>query len=172
MKKQTVAGGYKVKVMPDRKMYGYAGMNYYAAKVLGFHPVPNKHQIIVDRIYKGVAKRQVEKHEVEEAHLMSHGMPYFQAHKIATKHENKPWPHWTKDHYSKNKSTDAFDTFMSLRVPQRFKTADALTYSEAHWDCPYCEHTNQYNHMTAHMLNDVEKCEGCGRKVRIKPHGA
>lgn len=88
--------GFKVKPVGNKVLKDYAGMNHYAAKQLGFKPVPPKNVILIDKTYKGSKKEALLKHEAEEAHLMSHGKTYFAAHKMALKAEHKPLTRWEK----------------------------------------------------------------------------
>lgn len=84
--------GYKVKTLPDKKMGGYEGMNYYAGKKMGFKPViKDPHIIIIDSLYKGEKKTQIIKHEIHEAELMKKGHTYFYSHQMANKVERKPY---------------------------------------------------------------------------------
>jgi hypothetical protein len=93
LKKEAVRG-FVVKSVPGKMLRDYAGMNYYSAKVMGFTPLPKRNEILVDKKYKGAKKTRVIKHEMEEAHLMSRGYPYFVAHKIALHYESKKFPKW------------------------------------------------------------------------------
>lgn len=85
-----------IKTVPDKKMKDYEGMNYFAAKPLGFKPTPKPNEVFINDIYCGKKREQVIKHEEIEAHLMQHGYPYFKAHGIANKSENKNYPKWHK----------------------------------------------------------------------------
>jgi hypothetical protein len=87
---------FTIKNVGDNVLRDYAGMNYYAAKALGFKPRPKKNEILVDKHYKGAKRTQLIKHEEEEAHLMSHGYSYFTAHKLALDIEHKKRPKWMK----------------------------------------------------------------------------
>ncbi len=85
---------FKIKSVGNNVLRDFAGMNYYAGKAMHFHPLPHKNEILVDKTYKGAKRRQLIKHEEEEAHLMKNGMGYFQAHKLALDIEHKHNPHW------------------------------------------------------------------------------
>jgi hypothetical protein len=67
----------------------YAGMNYYAGKAMHFHPLPDKHTILVDKHLHALEKKRTILHEEVESTLMSHGMSYWKAHKIALKAEKQ-----------------------------------------------------------------------------------
>lgn len=84
--------GYRVKFVPDAWTKDYVGMNYYAAKSMGFK-LPNghkigKHDLLVDKWLDYKDKFGAAKHEFNEAENMSHGYSYWKAHSRALKNEN------------------------------------------------------------------------------------
>jgi len=87
---------FKIKAVGDNVLRDYAGMNYYAAKAMGFRPLPKKNEILIDKHYKGAKRARLIKHEEEEVHLMQAGYPYFTAHKLALDIEYKKKPRWMK----------------------------------------------------------------------------
>jgi hypothetical protein len=87
---------FKVTVVPDRKMNGYEGMNYFAAKTMDFHPCPKKNEVFVSNRYDGNYKEIVVKHEKIEANHMFNGDSYMQGHKKALKDQYKKYPRWMK----------------------------------------------------------------------------
>ena len=87
---------FVVKSVPDKVLKDYAGMNYYAAKAMGFKPNLKKNEVLVNKCYTGSKREQVIRHEEEEAHLMSKGYPYFKAHKLALRAERKKEPKWMR----------------------------------------------------------------------------
>lgn len=87
-------GKFKVRYVGDKVLRDYAGMNYYAAKTMGFTPLPKKNEILVDKHLGRIMKLRTIKHEAEEVHLMEKGYPYFMAHKIALHYEGRKTPKW------------------------------------------------------------------------------
>lgn len=84
--------GYKVKTIPDKKMGGYEGQNYYAAKLMHFSPkITDKKQVDISTHYTGEKRREIIKHEIHEAELMRLGHPYMYSHKHANHCEHKPF---------------------------------------------------------------------------------
>jgi hypothetical protein len=80
---------YKVKSVPQKVLHDYSGMNYHAAKVMGFHPRPEKEQVFVSRSLKNGSREETIKHEIVEDALMKKGYTYFGAHLKALKEQEK-----------------------------------------------------------------------------------
>jgi apolipoprotein D and lipocalin family protein len=83
------AKGIKIKYVPSKVLCDYAGMNNYAARQIHFHPRPKKNEVFIDRELPTKDKEITILHEMTELDLMRHGYPYWSAHKIALKQENK-----------------------------------------------------------------------------------
>jgi hypothetical protein len=79
--------GLKVKLVDSRRLKDYAGMNDLIAKKMGFKCPPRT--IMADRDMSIPKQRQTLRHEIIERGHMAKGMPYWKAHKIALKNENK-----------------------------------------------------------------------------------
>jgi hypothetical protein len=79
--------GLKVKLVDSRRLKDYAGMNDLIAKKLGFKCPPKT--IMADKHMSMPKQRQTLRHEIIERGHMANGMPYWKAHKIALKQENK-----------------------------------------------------------------------------------
>lgn len=80
--------GYRVK-FARRALKDYAGMNYWAAKDIGFRPLPKKDEIWLD---DSLPKKTVFKnliHEELEAKEMKKGNSYWTAHLKALDEEKK-----------------------------------------------------------------------------------
>lgn len=77
----------KVKLVSHKILKDYAGMNYYAAKTLHFHPFPKKDEIFVDRDMKKKDIKETVRHEKLERKLMGKGCTYWNAHKKALRAE-------------------------------------------------------------------------------------
>lgn len=72
---------WRIKRESPQVLRDYEGMNWYAAKAMGFHGVRmNKRTILVDQTLKPKRQIQVIKHEIQEAKEMSHGKKYWDAH--------------------------------------------------------------------------------------------
>lgn len=67
---------FKIKEVSNLK--DYDGMNYYAAKAMGYKPIPKKNEILIDR--KSINKKETIKHELIEYELMRNGTSYWPAH--------------------------------------------------------------------------------------------
>jgi hypothetical protein len=78
---------FKIRFVGDRLLKDYAGMNYYAAKSMGFKPGMKKNVIYIDKNLKGKTKTNTIVHEICEANLMRNGMKYWTAHTRALKKE-------------------------------------------------------------------------------------
>lgn len=79
----------KIKYVGEKVLKDYAGMNYYAAKAMGFTHKINKNTILIDKNLPKKIKKETIKHEKCEAKLMKHGMKYWNAHIKALKEEKK-----------------------------------------------------------------------------------
>jgi hypothetical protein len=79
--------GLTVKQVDTRRLKDYAGMNDLIAKKMGFKCPKNT--VMVDRHMSIPKQRQTVRHEIIERGEMAKGMPYWKAHKIALKRENK-----------------------------------------------------------------------------------
>ena len=77
--------GLKVEIVPDKVTYDFVGMNPLAARQLGFECPPRVIQI--DDHLNWKEKYHTLKHELIELGLMSEGMSYGSAHKIALRYE-------------------------------------------------------------------------------------
>jgi len=78
---------FRVKTVSKDMLKDYAGMNHYAAKWLGFKPLPEKDEILVADDLTGDERRRTIKHEIVEMDLMKKGVPFWEAHKTALKKE-------------------------------------------------------------------------------------
>lgn len=74
--------GYKVKIVDPPLLRDYSGMNHYAAIEIGFTPIPDEDEILIEKSSIPIMKQTI-LHEVTEAELMKRGMKYWNAHKIA-----------------------------------------------------------------------------------------
>jgi hypothetical protein len=84
IKHNPIKRRYKVITKPDKEMGKYDGMNYKAAKELGFSPVPKKDEVYVSDSTKGLYRKQVVAHEkIEQWHMENRGLKYKNAHAIA-----------------------------------------------------------------------------------------
>lgn len=72
---------------PER-MRGYSGMNWMAAKAMGFEPRLKRGEIALDKSLKGEELRKTVQHELREAELMERGDCYWQAHCQAEREES------------------------------------------------------------------------------------
>jgi hypothetical protein len=77
--------GLSVRIVPQKKLRDYVGMNDLAAKAIGF-PSPKK-TIMLSKASTLVTKGNTLKHELEERRKMSNGEKYWPAHVFALKHE-------------------------------------------------------------------------------------
>ena len=82
---------YNIKKSPGSVLKDYAGMNYYAAKEIGFHPCPAKHTVLVDSNLESRWIKRTAKHEIIEAELMKRGYSYWDAHQVALRYEKEPF---------------------------------------------------------------------------------
>jgi hypothetical protein len=87
--------GLHVKIGGDRRLHDYAGMNFRAAKKLGFKMKPGEH-ILVAKALSTKDKADTLKHERVEVDLMKGNKPYFPAHEVALTKEN-PLYHGGRD---------------------------------------------------------------------------
>lgn len=71
---------YKIRYLPNSVMKDYEGMNYYAAKEIGFKPLPKKNEIFILRTLSKKDKYKTILHERLEADKMKKGMRYWKAH--------------------------------------------------------------------------------------------
>ena len=74
----------KIEYVPARAMKGYVGMNYQAAKAMGYPWKNGKHSILVDKNLSPLQKQKTALHETVEEWEMRHGKKYWPAHKDAT----------------------------------------------------------------------------------------
>lgn len=89
LKKQCKSMKVKVKEVSPRVVADFAGMNDEAAKKFGFRKMKDK-SIFIDRSLKSDTKYRTLKHELVEMNLMEKKrMPYWKAHRIATRSEKK-----------------------------------------------------------------------------------
>lgn len=77
----------KVKFVSPKLLKDYGGMNYYAAKKIGFRPLPKKNEIFVDGSMKKKDIRETVRHEKVEVKHMKRGCSYWTAHKKALRAE-------------------------------------------------------------------------------------
>lgn len=79
------------KIEQRKKMHGWMGMNYYAAKKLHvpFHHI-HRNVIEINSSLNPKVRHGTEKHEEIEYHLIMRGKSYPQAHKLALKYEKSP----------------------------------------------------------------------------------
>ena len=78
---------FKVITTSKNVLKDYVGMNHYAAKCLGFKPLPEKNEILVADDLTSEERRRTIRHEIMEMELMKKGMPFWDAHKVALKKE-------------------------------------------------------------------------------------
>jgi hypothetical protein len=79
---------YKVTEVPPGILKDYAGMNWHAAKAMGFNSYPiKKNEVLVDERLCPMHRKRVIKHEEYENDHMTKGMKYWPAHLGALKHE-------------------------------------------------------------------------------------
>lgn len=71
----------KIKYVSSKVLKDYAGMNYLAARVMGF-PMKDG-DIFIDKNLSKKLKLRTIKHEVAEIKYMKKGYPYWKAHKLA-----------------------------------------------------------------------------------------
>ncbi len=89
LKKECKRNKVKVKEVSSRTLSDYAGMNDEAAKKFGFRKLKDK-TVWIDRNLKSDTKYRTLKHELVEMNLMEKKrMPYWKAHRIATRKEKK-----------------------------------------------------------------------------------
>lgn len=75
---------FRVIGVSAKKLRDYDGMNYYAAKKLGYPHIDKKHIIHVRKGLSDADKERVVKHEKLEATLMhKYGYRYWRAHSLA-----------------------------------------------------------------------------------------
>jgi len=81
-------GGYEVTKVDPCILKDYAGMNWHAAKAMGFddYPIKRKEVLIDERLGPKMEHKTV-KHEIYEDRHMGGGLSYWDAHKEALKHE-------------------------------------------------------------------------------------
>jgi len=80
--------GMKVCLVPKDVLKDYAGMNWWAARMMSF-PFPNKQTIYVAHNMTWKDRYETLRHEIDEIELMRKGMKYWPAHKKALKGERK-----------------------------------------------------------------------------------
>ena len=80
---------FEVKTVPTKILHDYAAMNHEAGNILGFHPLPNKNEILIADDIHGKEKKKTIVHEVTEVLLMRKGLSYWEAHIKALKAEKK-----------------------------------------------------------------------------------
>ena len=79
-------GRYRVYAVPSRVLRDFDGMNFYAARVLGFRPRPGRNEIFVAASSKDMYRTL--RHEVVEARLMrDRRWSYWRAHTRALRKE-------------------------------------------------------------------------------------
>jgi hypothetical protein len=76
---------FKVKYVGRKKLRDYDGMNYYAAKKLGYPHIDKPNVVHVANDLSSYDKGLTVKHEINEARLMKLGFKYWKAHSIAEK---------------------------------------------------------------------------------------
>jgi hypothetical protein len=78
--------GYAVREEPEKRMFGYAGMNADAAKKFGWRKLGQR-TVEVDRTMTPAQQERTIKHEIIEKTLMDRGRSYRRAHVVALHHE-------------------------------------------------------------------------------------
>lgn len=78
--------GYVVQEVDSRTLRDYAGMNYHAAKAMGY-PLERKNVMQLDNGMNWEDKYKTLVHEINEYRLMNQGKTYWQAHTQALKDE-------------------------------------------------------------------------------------
>ncbi len=94
---------YKVTYVPQKILHDYSGMNYHAAKAMGFRPCPKRNEIFVSKSLTGGSREEVTKHEMVEDTLMGRGYKYFPAHLRALKEQERTKRQILNDLYQKKK---------------------------------------------------------------------
>lgn len=79
--------GFKVKYVGERRLADYAGMNFYAAKDMGY-PNCGKKEFHIARDMSNQEKYETLKHEMIESKLMADGDSYWEAHRVALRQES------------------------------------------------------------------------------------
>jgi len=99
---------FTVKLVDPQILLDYAAMNYYAAKTIGFEDLKKEYEIWIDSELPEERKERDLKHEVIEFGLMKYNaLSYWQAHKIATMHENRDH-NWVSSFYNERKNQREF----------------------------------------------------------------
>jgi hypothetical protein len=82
------AQSWDVRAVGPSVLRDYDGMNYYAARKMGFDGFPmRKNTILVDSRMPKSRIRQTIRHEILEARKMERGEEYWPAHRYALKNE-------------------------------------------------------------------------------------
>lgn len=80
----------KVELVESKQLRDYAGMNWLAAKSLGY-PIP-ENTIWIDKSLNRIVARNTLRHELEESKLMEGGKTYWEAHQTALAREKGQKP--------------------------------------------------------------------------------
>jgi dimeric dUTPase (all-alpha-NTP-PPase superfamily) len=78
---------YKIKQVGFDIITDYDGMNYYAAKQIGFDSKIKPNEVLINKDLTFIEKIHTIIHEIAEAEKMKQGWNYWQAHKHAEKME-------------------------------------------------------------------------------------
>lgn len=98
LKAMAQASGYHIRLVPKDRMKDYIGMNYYAARMMGF-PFKDKMGIMIRESLSYKDKYETLRHEIDEIELMRKGDSYWVAHKKALSDEHhKRLPHINNNH--------------------------------------------------------------------------
>ena len=79
--------GFDVKYVSERRLADYAGMNYLAAKDMGY-PNCGKKEFHIAKNMSAQEKYETLKHEIIERKLMADGDSYWEAHRQALRQED------------------------------------------------------------------------------------
>lgn len=79
------AQGLKIRMVPQKRLHDYIGMNDLAAKAIGF-PSPKK-TIMLRKTSTLSVKADTLKHELDERGKMAKGQKYWPSHVYALRHE-------------------------------------------------------------------------------------
>ena len=84
--KYAESKGYKVEFVGKDELHDYAGMNFEAAKVMGYEDIEHN-EFKIDRNETEGVQAETLRHEIIEKNLMKAGLKYYPAHVIALKLE-------------------------------------------------------------------------------------
>lgn len=80
--------GYKIRLVSKDILHDYAGMNWWAARSMGF-PFKNKDVIYIAKDMSWKDRYEILRYEIDEIIMMKKGMKYCPAHKKALQDERR-----------------------------------------------------------------------------------